>query len=209
MIDVKELLRAWSAGHRTGRLRVRLAHIRGKRLGATSPNPLSRSSGPEARARVHRRRGARRSRSAFRHVPLPTRALSGMPSRNTRGRIEGWFSRKRPLKLTRSGCSCARARRGGELRQHCAATRSRELGWRQKETTIRLEDPPAGQEAQLDFASPHGHDGRPRDGSENVCSGRLSSRSASVATSSFGPTFAQTTEASLRGTEPAGSSSGP
>src|SRR6185503_21100659 len=72
-----------------------------------------------------------------------------------------------------------------------------ELGWRKKEPTVRLEDPPPGQEAQLDF----GKMGLIHD----AVSGRMRVLWALIITLSFSrhqfvwPTFTQTTEAVCEG----------
>lgn len=58
---------------------------------------------------------------------------------------------KGPLRFTEILTLLVRERR---VETSCDTLRRyaiQELGWRQKEPTIRLEDPPAGQEAQVDF----------------------------------------------------------
>ncbi|MBK6520813.1 MAG: DDE-type integrase/transposase/recombinase [Polyangiaceae bacterium] len=72
-----------------------------------------------------------------------------------------------------------------------------ELAWRKKAPTVRVEDPPPGQEAQVDFRrdGAHARSGRPAG----------SAASALVVTLSFSrlqfvwPTFRQTTEAVCEG----------
>jgi len=67
-----------------------------------------------------------------------------------RDQIETWLGAKRPLRLTK--VHSLLLRRGVEA-SYATVRRfaMRELGWQKKQATIRLDDPPAGQEAQVDF----------------------------------------------------------
>ena len=64
--------------------------------------------------------------------------------------IKAWLEAARPLRLTkvhellrRDGLSASY----WTLRRYAAS----ELGWRKSKPTIRLDDPPAGEQAQVDF----------------------------------------------------------
>lgn len=81
-----------------------------------------------------------------------------------RGRIAAWLEGDTPLRLTRIHTLLARegvATSYTTLRRFAQA----ELGWHKKAPTVRIDDPPPGMEAQIDFglmAHVEGPDGKPR-----------------------------------------------
>jgi hypothetical protein len=111
--------------------------------------------------------------------------------------IVDWLGRKRPLRLRKIHTLLVRDH--GLLASYDTLRRyaMEELDWQKKEPTILLEDPPAGQEAQVDF----GKMGMMLDGA----TGRMRALWALIVTLSFSryqfvwPTFLQTTEAVCEG----------
>lgn len=195
MIDVKELLRRWSAGQ--------------------SHRQIARETGSD-RATVKRYVGAAQQLGIERghvfaddEVHEVAQCVQARPVRDTsaewegiakhRGLIEEWLSRKRPLRLTKILTLLGRDH--GVEASYATLRRyaMQELNWGQKETTILLEDPPAGQEAQVDF----GKMGMIIDSE----TGRQRMLWALVVTLTFSryqfvwPSFAQTTEAICEGLE--------
>jgi len=83
-----------------------------------------------------------------RPLPVPPEAWLALGAR--RAQIEAWVEGQPPLRLVRVHGLLARH---GVTVGYAALRRfaSRELGWRKQVPTVRLEDPPAGQEAQIDF----------------------------------------------------------
>ncbi len=80
--------------------------------------------------------------------PPPSEAWTALDGR--RAQIVGWLEGEKPLRLVRVHELLARD--GLEvgyttLRRFA----SREFGWRKQAPTVRLDDPPPGQEAQIDF----------------------------------------------------------
>lgn len=111
-------------------------------------------------------------------------------------RIAEWLTRKRPLRLTKVHTLL---RRDGLEVSYDTLRRfaMQRLGWRQKPSTVRVDDPPPGQEAQVDF----GKMGPMLD----PATGRVRALWALIITLSFSryqfvwPTFVQTTEAVCEG----------
>ena len=82
--------------------------------------------------------------------PLPDPSEERQQVAEHKEQIEGWLKRERPLRLTeihrllkREGLSASYP----TLRRYAIA----ELGWHQKEGTVRIEDAEPAQEAQVDF----------------------------------------------------------
>jgi len=108
-----------------------------------------------------------------------------------------WLGRKRPLRLSKIHTLLVRDH--GVVASYDTLRRyaMEELGWQKKEATILLEDPPAGQEAQIDF----GKMGMMLDDA----TGRMRAIWVRIVTLSFSrypfvwPTFVQTTEAVCEG----------
>ena len=138
-----------------------------------------------------------RSPSAFRRDRSPTQAPSAKPVAEHKEKIVEWLGRKRPLTLRKIHTLLVRDH--GLVASYDTVRRFAmdELAWRKKEPTILLEDPPPGQEAQIDF----GKMGMLLD----VATGRLRALWALIVTLSFSryqfvwPTFVQTTEAVCEG----------
>jgi transposase len=192
MIDVKEILRRWSAGQsdreigrQTGTDRKTVGRYTAiaKELELPRDRALTDDEIHEVAQRVQGR-------------PLPDASAEWKAIAEHKERITQWLERKRPLKLTKVHTLLERD--GVEasydtLRRYAM----QELGWRKKAPTVLLEDPPAGQEAQVDF----GKMGMMHDGE----TGRVRMLWALVVTLAFSryqfvwPTFAQTTEAVCEG----------
>jgi transposase len=192
MIDVKEVLRRWSAGHsnrkisrETGTHRTTAARYiaAAQGLGIEPGHEFTDDEVHEIAQRVQAR-------------PLRDPSEVRRTLDEHKARIAEWLSRKRPLRLTK--IHVLLQRQGVEvsydtLRRYAA----QEFGWHKKAPTVRLDDPPAGQEAQIDF----GKMGMIRD--EDL--DRMRVLWALVVTLSFSryqfvwPTFVQTTAAVCEG----------
>lgn len=117
-----------------------------------------------------------------------------------KSRIEAWLGGKPPLRLTKIHTLLVR---DGLTASYWTLRRFAidELGWRKKEPTVRLDDPPAGQEAQVDFGKV-GYLVDPE-------TGRRRTLWVLVVTLAFSrhqfvwPTFVQTTEAICEGLDAA------
>lgn len=147
MIDVKELLRRWAAGHsdrkiarETGADRKTVARYTavGKELA------LARDREPtdEEVHEVGRRVQARET---------PDRSEEWQEVAKHRAQIVEWLERKRPLRLTKVHKLLVRDKKLQASYHTLRRYAIDELGWGKKRATVRLEDPPAGQEAQVDF----------------------------------------------------------
>jgi transposase len=192
MIDVKEVLRRWQAGQSarqigrdTGTNRKTVSRYIGwaERLGVKRDEELSDEVVQAVAQCVQDR-------------PDPDRSQEWEEVARHRQQIEAWLAADRPLRLTK--IHVLLQREGLEasywtLRRYVM----RELGWRKKRPTILLEDPPAGQEAQVDF----GKMGYVIDAE----TGRRRRLWALIVTLSYSrlsfvwPTFRQTTEAICEG----------
>jgi transposase len=188
MIDVKEILRRWSAGHGDRKI--------GRETG-TDRKTARRYTAIAAKLGLPRGRELTDA-----EVHEVAQSVQARPVRDTsaewaaiaahKERIAEWLGRKRPLKLTKIHTLLGREGVDASydtLRRYAM----QELGWRKKAPTIRLEDPPAGQEAQVDFGKmgmiPDAETGRVR---------LLWALIVTLAYSRYQfvwPTFAQTTEA--------------
>src|SRR2546423_844345 len=146
MIDVKEVLRRWTAGQSdrqiaraTGTDRKTVARYVAvaKALGVGSEHALDDHAVHEVAQAVQAR-------------PEIEPSDEGADVACRREKIAGWLGRKRPLRLrkihtllVRDGLTASYS----TLRRYAMA----ELGWSKKQPTILLEDPPPAQEAQVDF----------------------------------------------------------
>jgi len=193
MIDVKELLRRWSAGHSNRKIARETGTDRGtvgryvevtQDLGLERGHEFTDEEVHEIAQRVQAR-------------PMRDASAEWNAVAQHKERIEEWLSRKRPLKLSKIRTLLVREHSVEASYDTLRRYAMQELGWRQKEPTIRLEDPPAGQEAQVDF----GKMGMMFDPE----TGRKRMLWALVITLAFSryqfvwPTFAQTTEAICEG----------
>ncbi len=117
-----------------------------------------------------------------------------------RERIQHWLESDKPLRLSKVHVLL---QRDGVTASYATLRRfvMRELGWRKKQPTVRLDDPPAGQEAQVDF----GKMGYLVDAE----TGRKRTLWVLIVTLAFSryqfvwPTFVQTTEAICEGLDAA------
>jgi len=82
--------------------------------------------------------------------PLPAPSEPWLALSGRRAQIQTWLDGEPPLRLIRVHELLAR---DGVTVAYTTLRRfaSRELGWRKQASTVRLDDPPAGQEAQIDF----------------------------------------------------------
>jgi transposase len=193
MMDVKELLRRWSAAHSNRKIARETGADRAtvrryvevvRELGLERGHEFTDAEVHEIAQRIQAR-------------PVRDASTEWTVVAQHKERIVEWLGRRRPLKLKKIHTLLARDHgvevSYGTLRRYAM----QELGWRRKEPTIRLEDPPAGQEAQVDF----GKMGMIVD----IETGRQRMLWALVVTLSFSryqfvwPTFAQTTETVCEG----------
>lgn len=193
MIDVKELVRRWIAGHSVRKIARETGTDRGtvaryvaaaKQLGMPPGHEYNDDDVHEIAQRVQAR-------------PLRDPSAEWKEIAQHRERIAEWLGRKRPLRLTKVHTLLVReyglTASYDTLRRYA----TQELDWHRKPPTVRLDDPPAGQEAQVDF----GKMGVMSDGDE----GRRRMLWALVITLSFSryqfvwPSFSQSTEAICEG----------
>lgn len=195
MIEIREVLRRWSAGQavravarETGVDRKTVdRYVKAAReLGAVVGVELSDDVVAEVGQRVQAR-------------PLPAASEQWHELEKFRPRIEYWLKSESSLRLVRIHELLARE---GLQASYTTLRRyaHRELGWRERPHTIRVDDAPLGQEAQLDF----GLMGRLRDGD-----GRIRKLWVLIVTLTASrymfvwPTFFQTVEAVCEGLDAA------
>jgi transposase len=190
MIDVREVLRRWAAGHSNRQIALETGTGRntvGRYIEAAMEVGIARADAVSLTDEmVHQ--VARRVQA--RALPEPSEEWSSVAAH--KGRIEQWLEAKRPLRLSKIHTLLVRDH-GLEASYDTLRRFARqELAWHKKEPTVRLDDPPPGQEAQLDF----GKMGPMRD----AVTGRMRMLWALIVTLSFSryqfvwPTFFQTTE---------------
>jgi transposase len=196
MIEIKEVLRRWQAGHSVRKIGRdtsvgRKAAARYIHWAVELGVPRDRELRDEDVHAV-----AQCVQSPAEHDESDERRAVAQH----REAIEKWLSEKPPLRLSK--VHTLLKRRGLEV-SYATVRRfaMQELGWHKKKSTIRLEDPPAGQEAQIDFGR-MGHLVDPE-------TGRRRTLWALLVTLSFSryqfvwPTFRQTTEAICEGLDQA------
>ncbi len=146
MIDVREVLRRWQAGQSARQLardEVADRKTAGRYIAAAEAMGLSREAEltdevvREALHRVQTRPGV-----------VPSTQWQQLEAQ--RARIEAWLTSETPLTLVRVHELLARdgLRVGYNTLLRYA---KRELGWHQRRPTVRVDDPPPGEEAQIDF----------------------------------------------------------
>lgn len=193
MIDVKEVLRRWAAGHSNRKI---------ARETGTDRDTASRYIAVAEQLALPRDRALSDAEIHEVAQRVQARALSDPSAERKevaehKKHIVDWLGRKRPLRLTK--IHTLLVRNHGLVASYDTLRRyaMEELDWQKKEPTILLEDPPAGQEAQVDF----GKMGMMLD----VATGRTRALWALIVTLSFSryqfvwPTFVQTTEAVCEG----------
>lgn len=196
MIDVREVLRRWQAAHgerqiarETGYDRKTVARY--VEVAEQCELPRDRTLTDEEVHEVAQRVQAR---------PLPDPSEEWNEVAKHRDRIDGWLHQHRPLKLTK--IHTLLEREGMEAGYHTLRRFAiKELGYGKSGTTVLIEEPPPGQEAQLDF------------GRMGMIDDEESKRRrmlwALIVTLGFSrlsfvwPTFRQTTEAIIDGLEAA------
>jgi transposase len=192
MIDVKEVLRRWSAGQSDRRI-GREAGIDRKTVAryTDAATRLGLACGHELTDdEVHGVAQCVQSR------PLVAPSDECKDVMQHRERIERWLggdAQTRPLRLTKVHTLLVRDHGLRASYDTLWRFATQELGWRKKTETVRVDDPPPGQEAQVDF----GEMGRLVDHE----TGKRRALWALIVTLSFSrlqfvwPTFRQTTEA--------------
>jgi transposase len=197
MIDVREVLRRWAAGHsqrqiarETGADRDTVARY----IAAAAEAGLTPAgAGTLTDDEVHQVAQRVQART------LPERSQEWSSVAAHKDRIVQWLEPKRPLRLSKIHTLLVRDHGLEASYDTLRRFVRQELGWHKKEPTVRLEDPPPGQEAQVDF----GRMGPMRD----AVTGRVRTLWALIITLSFSryqfvwPTFVQTTEAVCEGLE--------
>jgi transposase len=197
MIDVREVLRHWAAGHSNRQIASRTGIDRdtvGRYIKAAKEAGLVESSGDALTDEMVHEVAQRVQGRA-----LPERSQEWTAVAEHRDRIAQWLAAKRPLRLSKIHTLLQRDQGLQASYDTLRRFARQELGWRKKEPTVRVDDPPAGQEAQVDF----GKMGLIPD----ATSGRLRTLWVLIVTLSFSryqfvwPTFLQTTEAVCEGLE--------
>jgi len=196
MIDIKEVLRRWLAGHavrqiaREGgvdRKTVR-RYVHAAQVCELEPVcELSDELVHQVALRVQSRT-----------LPAPSEQRSQLLER--REQLRDWLEAEEPLRLSK--VHVLLERRGVQVSYSTLRRFAiEELGWRKRPVTVRLDDPPPGQEAQADF----GRLGMIVD----PATGKRRTVWALIVTLSFSrhmfvwPTYRQTTEAVCEGLEAA------
>jgi transposase len=146
MIDVREVLRRWQAGQSERQIAREAGADRktvGRYIAAAKSCPLDAQSEltDDVVAEVAQRVQAR---------PVPALSDERKLLELHRTRIETWLGADRPLRLVRIHELLSRED------VHVGYTTLRrfahdELGWREPRVTVRVDDPPPGEEAQIDF----------------------------------------------------------
>ena len=193
MIDVKELLRRWAAGHSNRKIARETGTDRdtASRYIAVAEQLMLPRDRELSEAEIHEVA----QRVQARALPDPSAERKAVAEHKQH--IIEWLGKKRPLRLSKIHTLLVRDH--GLVASYDTLRRyaREELDWQKKESTILLEDPPAGQEAQVDF----GKMGMMLD----IATGRTRALWALIVTLSFSryqfvwPTFVQTTEAVCEG----------
>jgi transposase len=146
MQDVREVLRRRQAGQSARRI-ARETGLDRKTVGRYLEQASAQGLEPQV-AVTDEIAGAVGKQVQARPVPPPSEAWRSLAGR--RAQIEAWLDGEPPLRLIRVHELLARE---GVAVGYTTLRRfaSRELGWRKQAPTVRLDDPPLGQEAQIDF----------------------------------------------------------
>jgi hypothetical protein len=150
MIDVKEVLRRWSAGHGDRKM---------AREGVADRKTIARYT--KAAEQLGLQRGCELTDDVVHGVAQCVQARpSASPSdewnevARHRPLIERWLAGHgdtRPLKLTKIHTLLARDHALDASYDTLWRFAHQELAWREKQSSVRIDDPPPGQEAQIDF----------------------------------------------------------
>jgi len=195
MTDIREVLRRWQAGQSAraiARDRVVDRKTAGRYIEAAAAEGVEKST--ELTDDVVYRVAARvQTRQA------PPRSVSRKELDTHREKITAWLKGPEPLRLTRIQELLARegvATSYTTLRRYA----STELGWHEPKSTILIDDPPPGEEAQVDYGEMgyvNGRDGKRR---------KLWVLIVTLSMSRYQfvwPSFHQTTEALIEGLDAA------
>jgi transposase len=146
MIDVREVLRRWQAGQSAraiARDGVADRKTAGRYIEAAAACDVARTSELDDAA-------VRRITEHVQARPEPERSDPRRLLDQHRQRIQMWIEQDRPLKLVRVRELLARD--GIEVSYTTLRRYARdEFGWRERTATVRVDDPPPGEEAQVDF----------------------------------------------------------
>jgi len=189
MIDVKEVLRRWVAGHSNRKI----AHDTGADRGTVSRYVAVAQAIGLGRDRDPSDDEVHEVAQRVQGRPLPDASAEWQSVAVHKARIEEWLAKARPLRLSKVHTLLAREHGLDVSYDTLRRFAMTELGWRKKAPTIRVDDPPPGQEAQIDF----GKMGPMLDPE----TGRTRALWVLIVTLSFSryqfvwPTFVQTTEA--------------
>ncbi len=197
MIDIKEVLRRWSAKqslHQIAResgidRKTVRRYVEAAKSCAFEPGlALSDNDVHAVAARVQTRPAALRTAEWM--------AVSEHPAR-----IEDWLAKRRPLRLRKIHTLLVRDHALKASYDTLRRFVIEELGWSKRRATVRVDDPPPGQEAQVDF----GYMGEIIDAE----TGKRRKLHVLIVTLSFSryqfvwPSFSQTTEAICEGLDAA------
>lgn len=197
MIDIKEVLRRWSArqslhqiARETGldRKTVRRYVQAAESLELERGREFDDACVQEVAERVQAR-------------ALPVRTAEWIEVAAHRARVEEWLGKRRPLRLSKIHVLLTRDFGLKASYDTLRRFAIEELGWSKRPVTVRVDDAPPGQEAQIDF----GYMGELVDSA----SGKQRRLHVLVVTLSFSryqfvwPTFSQTTEAVCEGLDAA------
>jgi transposase len=161
MQDVRELLRRRQAGQSARRI-ARETGLDRKTVGRYLEQAAAEGAVTADAVVTDETAGVVGRRVQARPLPAPSEAWLVLGNR--RAQIQAWLDGHPPLRLARIHELLARE---GVTVGYTTLRRfaSRELGWRKQAPTVRLDDPPAGQEAQIDFGlmgTMPDADGKPR-----------------------------------------------
>lgn len=147
MIDVREVLRRWTAGQKDREI-ARATGTDRKTVARYVAMAKAFGFGPEHVADDDAVHEVAQSVQA-RRVAEPSEEWEGVAQH--RERIAEWLGQARPLRLTKIHTLLVRDH--GLVASYATLRRfaMQELGWTKKKPTVRLEDPPPAQEAQVDF----------------------------------------------------------
>ena len=150
MIDVKEVLRRWSAGQSDRKI--------GREAGADRKTVARYTT---AATRLGLKRGAEITDAVVHDVaqcvqarPLAPRSDEWRAIATHRERLERWLAgaaETRPLRLSKIHTLLVRDHDLRASYHTLWRYAHEELAWRDKPSTVRVDDPPPGQEAQVDF----------------------------------------------------------
>ena len=150
MIDVKEVLRRWSAGQSDRRI--------GREAGADRKTVARYTVAATRLGLVRGGRGDRRGGSPGRAARSSASAVAPSDEWNEvaqhRERIERWLGGDgdtRPLRLSKVDTLLVRDHGMQASYDTLWRYAHQQLSWRDKPSTVRVDDPPPGQEAQVDF----------------------------------------------------------